>query len=238
MKTPSLAAVLKAAVLAGLLGGLVAAGFHWIFTEPLIDRAVAIEQRSHGSPAASPAEPVVGRPMQKLGLFIGFSLYGGAWGLLFGLLAHAIRPWFAEIRLGQQGVFLALLLGWAIAIFPLLKYPANPPGVGEMETIGTRQQLYLGFVALSLIGTVVALACERVLRHAGRLARLGVIATYAACLAILFLAFPSNPDPVRLPPELVGEFRRLSLIGQLIFWAALGGIFWWRCQQASRTAPA
>ncbi len=238
METKSLATVLKAAVLAGLLGGFVAAGFHWIFTEPLIDRAVEMEQHSHASPAVSPVEPAVSRPVQKLGLFIGFLLYGGAWGLLFGLLAYAIRPWFAEIGYGQQGFILAVLLGWAVAIFPLLKYPANPPGVGELETIGIRQQLFLGFIALSLIGTVVAVAFERRLRRTGRLARAGVMITYAACLAMLFLAFPSNPDPVRLPPGLVGEFRFLSLLGQLVLWTAMGGMFWWLCRRVSRAAPA
>ena len=270
METKSLAAVLKAAVLAGLLGGFVAAGFHWIFTEPLIDRAVEMEQHSHTSPAVSPEEPAVSRPVQKLGLFIGFLLYGGAWGLLFGLLAYAIRPWFteidygkqgfflyggawgllfgllayairpwfAEIDYGKQGLFLAALLGWAVAIFPLLKYPANPPGVGELETIGIRQQLFLGFIALSLIGTVVALAIERRLRRTDRLARAGVMIIYAVCLAMLFLAFPSNPDPVRLPPGLVGEFRFLSLLGQLVLWTAMGGMFWWLCRKVSRAAPA
>ncbi len=238
METQSFAAVLKAAVLAGLLGGFVAAGFHSIFTEPLIDRAVALEQHAHGAPAAAPEVPVVSRPAQKLGLFIGFLLYGSAWGLLFGLLAHAIRPWFADIGYGKQGIFLALLLGWAVAIFPLLKYPASPPGVGELETIDYRQQLFLGFIALSLIGSVVALGLERRLRRANRLARAGVAIAYAAGLAVLFLAFPPNPDPVRLPPGLVGEFRFLSLLGQLILWTAMGGMFWWLCRRVSRAAPA
>lgn len=238
METQSLAVVLKAAVLAGLLGGFVAAGFHWIFTEPLIDRAVEMEQHSHASPAVSPEEPVVSRPMQKLGLFIGFLLYGGAWGLLFGLLAYAIRPWFTEFDYGKQGFFLAVLLGWAVAIFPLLKYPANPPGVGELETIGIRQQLFLGFIALSLIGTVVALAIERRLRRTDRLARAGVMISYAVGLAMLFLAFPSNPDPLRLPPGLVDEFRFLSLLGQWVLWSAMGGMFWWLSRKVSRAAPA
>jgi predicted cobalt transporter CbtA len=238
VETKSLAVVLRAAVVAGLLGGFVTASFHWFFTEPLIDRAVEMEQHSHGSPAVSPVEPAVSRPVQKLGLFIGFLLYGGAWGLLFGLLAYAIRPWFADVGYGQQGVFLAVLLGWAVAIFPLLKYPASPPGVGELETIEYRQQLFLGFIALSMIGTVAALAFERRLRRTGRLARAGVMIIYAAGLAVLFLAFPSNPDPVRLPPGLVGEFRFLSLLGQLLLWTAMGGMFWWLCRKDSRAAPS
>ena len=39
-----------------------------------------------------------------------------------------------------------------MAIFPFLKYPANPPGVGEPESIGYRQTLYVGFIALAVLG--------------------------------------------------------------------------------------
>jgi hypothetical protein len=84
----------------------------------------------------------------------------------------------------------------------------------------------------------VALAIERRLRRTDRLARAGVMISYAVGLAMLFLAFPSNPDPVRLPPELVGEFRFLSLLGQWVLWTAMGGMFWWLCRKVSRAAPA
>ncbi len=235
MQTPSLAEILKAAVLAGLLAGLAAAGFHWIFTEPLIDRAVEIEESSHASAGAAHAEPVVRRPVQKIGLFVGFLLYGGAWGLLFALLLYAIRPWFADM--GRQGFFLSVLLGWAVAIFPWLKYPANPPGVGAAETIGYRQELFLLFIALSLIGTFVALAVERTFRGSGR-ARVVVLVVYLIYLVVIFLAIPFNPDEVRLPAELVREFRILSLLGQLIFWTTMGAAFCWLLGKFSRTVTA
>ena len=45
MVAKSLAEVLKAAVLAGLIAGAVSGGFHWIMTEPLIDRAIEMEQK-------------------------------------------------------------------------------------------------------------------------------------------------------------------------------------------------
>jgi predicted cobalt transporter CbtA len=227
----SLREVLKAAVLAGLLAALAAAGFHWIFTEPLIDRAVAMEEHLHGAAEASAAEPVVSRPVQKLGLFIGFLLYGGAWGILFGLLAYAIRPWLSMAG-GGASFFLALLLGWSVAIFPLLKYPANPPGVGEAETIGYRQELFLLSIALSLIGTLAALAAERSFRHIRR-ARVVVLISYPLYLAVIFVALPSNPDPVQLPLELVREFRALSLAGHVLFWTTLAGAFWWLCGRQS-----
>ncbi|HEY2990659.1 MAG TPA: CbtA family protein [Candidatus Binatia bacterium] len=238
METKSLAEILKAAILAGLIAGFCAAGFHWIFTEPLIDRAIEIEGQRQDA-AATVAEPVVSRPVQKVGLFAGFLIYGAAWGILFGALVYAVRPWFAETAWGKQGFILALLLGWAVAIFPLLKYPANPPGVGEPETIGYRQELFLGFIALSLVGTFAALGAERSVRHSSR-ARAIVLVAYLIYLALIFLALPSNPDAVKLPAALVGEFRLLSLAGQLLFWIAMGGVFGWLCRKFARalTAPA
>jgi predicted cobalt transporter CbtA len=234
VETTSLREVLKAAVLAGLIAGAAAAAFHWFFTEPLIDRAVEIEKHSRASSSVSPDEPVVGRPVQKLGLFVGFLLYGAAWGVLFGLFVHGVRRRFSEMNCGKQGFILALLLGWSVAIFPLLKYPANPPGAGEAETIGYRQELFLIFIALSLAGTVAAFAVERSLPRAGKAARAMVIAAYAAYLALIFFLLPLNPDPVKLPPDLIRDFRALSLVGQFFFWAAMGGTFWRFC----RTPPA
>jgi predicted cobalt transporter CbtA len=235
VETKSIAEVLKAAVLAGLLAGLAAATFHWILTEPVIDRAVELEARSHESSGVAHEEPVVSRPVQKLGLFIGFLLYGIAWGLLFGLLVYAIRPWLTAGG-GGASFFLALLLGWLVAIFPLLKYPANPPGVGEVETIGYRQELFLLLIALSLIGTFAALAAERSFRHIRR-ARVVVLISYLIYLVVIFVALPSSPDPVRLPLELIREFRVLSLAGQLLFWTTMGGGFWWLCRKFSQAIP-
>jgi predicted cobalt transporter CbtA len=130
--------------------------------------------------------------------------------------------------MGRQGIFLSVLLGWAVAIFPLLKYPANPPGVGEAETIGYRQELFLVFIALSLIGTFAALGVERSFRCSSR-ARVVVLVIYLIYLVVIFLTMPFNPDEVRLPAELVREFRILSLLGQLLFWTTMGGAFCWLC---------
>lgn len=226
--------VLKAAFVAGVIAGAVAAIFHWTFTESLIDKAIEIESQLHGHSAASSEEPVVSRPMQKAGLFVGFLLYGGAWGMLFGLLVYPVRPWFAKLDYGRQGFLLALLLGWAVAIFPMLKYPANPPGVGEAETIGYRQGLFLASAALALIGTVVALAVERRLSSRGKSARIAVLAGYVVYLAVIYFALPGNPDPVRVSADLVQSFRALSLVGQLLFWGAMGGSFWWLCRGRSK----
>ena len=224
MELKSLGQILKAALIAGLIAGAVASSFHWAFTEPIIERAIEIENRGH---AGSPEQPVVSRPMQKVGLFAGFVIYGVVLGNFLSLLGYAVRPWYAEMGYGRQMFLLALLLGWVAGVFPFLKYPANPPGVGEAETIGYRQELFVALIVLSLIGTTVAIAIERRLSNGGKSKRAAVIEGYVIYLAVIYFALPENSGPVNLPSELVQAFRALSLLGQLLFWGIMGGSFRW-----------
>jgi predicted cobalt transporter CbtA len=213
--------LLGTAVVAGLLAAFVTAGFHWFFTEPLIDRAVAIEDQSN--PHAE--EPVVSRPMQKFGLFVGLGVYGVAWGILFGVLVYAIAPKVAAGGNIFHPLLLALILGWSVGLFPMLVYPANPPGVGEAATIGYREELFVLLMALSLIGTVGAFIAENSLRRAGRPMPLLILAAYVAYMFCLYRFFPANPDPVKIDIELVRRFRTVSCAGQIVFWTVLGGAF-------------
>jgi hypothetical protein len=50
------------------------------------------------------------------------------------------------------------------------------------------------------------------------------VAVYAVAL---YLAMPANPDPVRMPADLVWTFRAISLAGLVVFWLALGTSFQW-----------
>lgn len=221
--------LLGAALLAGLFAAVITAGFHWLFTEPIIDRAVEIE-----APSADHAEEaVVGRPMQKFGLVVGFLLYGLAWGALLGSLAYALRPQLA-VGKGKEYFLLAVILGWSVALFPLLKYPANPPGVGEAATIGYRQELFLAAIALSLAGMLAALLTRHRLRRAGRRTAGLIVVAYAAYLVVIYALLPQNPDPVKVDGEMVHRFRLLSFAGQVLFWTALGGVFSW----LARAKPA
>jgi len=213
--------LLGTALVAGLLAAFITAGFHSFFTEPLIDRAVAIEAET----SSHSEEPVVSRPTQKFGLFIGLSVYGVAWGILFGVLLYAITPKLADGGNILHPLLLALILGWSVSLFPMLKYPANPPGVGEAATIGYRQELFVLLIALSLIGSVTAFIAENSLRRAGRPMPLLILAAYAAYMVCLYRFFPANPDPVKIDIELVRRFRTVSCAGQIVFWTVLGGAF-------------
>jgi predicted cobalt transporter CbtA len=220
----ALKTVLVSAVVAGLIGGAIASVFHGLFTEPVIDRAIAAEearaaaQPGHHSPGHHSEEPVVSRRGQKIGLVVGLLLYGSIWGLLVGLAIHATRGWTPGAwSLARRGAVLAALLGWAVAIFPFIKYPANPPGVGEPDSIGYRQTLYIGFMALSVLGLALATAIRR--RTGGWLAP-GLF--YVAWALGIYFLMPLNPDPVELSEAIVRPFRALSLAGLVIFWVVLG----------------
>lgn len=152
------------------------------------------------------------------------------------------RAWHAPSWTSAGGGFLlALLTGWSIAVFPFLKYPANPPGVGEPGSIGYRQTLYFGFIGLSAAGTGLAVGVHRLLKRVARWvptgrARLMVaLALYVVYAAGMYLAMPAYPDPVRMPVQLIWTFRAISFAALVLFWVMLGGLFEWLSR--SRDSP-
>ena len=231
-----LGAVLKAAAVAGLAAGLLVAAFHFVVTEPHIDRAIALEEQLHQEEAGHDESPV-SRDVQRGGLVVGFLLYGLTWALLLGLIYHALQRRLPSTDGLKQGLLLALAGYWSVGLLPFLKYPASPPGVGDPETIAYRQGLYLGFLGLSVGATLVALGLGE---YAGRRARSALgrwpatLASLGFLSALVYLAMPSNPDQVQMPADVVASFRTASLLGLSLFWATLGLAFGLLLRRAGR----
>lgn len=227
MRTLPLGTILKAAIIAGLLAGLTVAVFHLVVTEPIIDQAIAMEeQQAHAG--SDHEEPIVSRRTQKGGLVLGYLLYGLTWALPFGVVYQLAQRWLPADSRMNQGLLLAFFAYWSVCLLPFLKYPANPPGVGDPDTIGYRQALYVGFLALSVAAVVLSIGLGRyVTRLQGM--RHGPWIPMGMCLvvfsAVLYLLMPSNPDEVTMPADLVRSFRVLSLIGLTLFWTVLGFLF-------------
>ena len=131
----------------GISGGRPQSGGRRQASSPVRSRQVFIRfcsNRSSSVPSSSknrPASPAgkrckhpssIGRRSAG-GSFSGFVIYGALWGLLFGLVAYCSPDLTACCSgpLRRFGFTLALLVGWSVAMLPFLKYPANPPGVGE-----------------------------------------------------------------------------------------------------------
>jgi predicted cobalt transporter CbtA len=222
----TLGSALKRALVAGLAAALVVSIFHLVFTERVIDQAIGVEAVMNSGHENE--EPVVSREAQKAGLVLGLVLYGAIWALLFGVVYHLTQGWLPASSPWARGLVLASMGYVSVALLPFLKYPANPPGVGDPETISYRQGLYVGLLVLSIAGVWLAVMVARYLRDRGVrdamswLPALGFLVAYAL---IVFSVLPANPDATRVPDDLLSAFRGLSLAGLTLFWAVLGLTF-------------
>ncbi len=164
-------------MLVGIVAGLLSFGFLKVYGEPQVDRAIAFEAQQRRKAAAHKAdghmhmsdqrpmsEPeLVSRSVQAgLGLFVAVLVYSVAFGGLFGL-AYAFAYGRVPAVLSPQTLSIVLAATGFIAIYlvPNLKYPANPPSVGEPETIGVRTALYFAVIAISFGAMSGSIAIRR-----------------------------------------------------------------------------
>lgn len=240
----SLATVLKASLLAGLIAGLLTAGFHFVLTEPTIEAAIGFEEAASIEHAAQgeDEQPVVSREGQRAGLFLGYILYGLAVSLLLGLAYHAGQRWLPGETIGRRAFLFALLAFAAVGLLPALKYPGSPPGVGDPATIGYRQELYLILLGLSILGAVLAVTFGL---HLCRALQAG-IHEWALIFGLaflfgggLFIALPPIVETSEIPPEIIDAFRVRSQMGSVVYWLTFAGIFAWLLRrEASRAESA
>lgn len=219
-----IAAAVRRGLVAGFCAGVLAGLVGLVAGEPSVDAAVALEEPG---PPGPPGEAEVTRPQQKMGLVVGTGLAGAAAGAIFGVAAAwavgRVRgdAWARSLKLGAT-----LLL--AVVVLPALTYPANPPAVGDPETIGTRTTVYLGTVVLGLILAALAWAAGRRLADAGLSAPVGqtVVALGVMAAAALLTAFlPVVDEPPSIPAELLWSFRLGSLAVQTTLIGGTATIF-------------
>ncbi len=233
-----LASYLRRGIAAGLLAGLLAGLFAFFFGEPTVDGAIQIEEAA--AAGQHEEEEVFSRSTQKVGLFFatGFSgvLVGGIFGMVYAYFSGRLASgseWTRSLSLAGA-VFVGAFL------IPFLKYPANPPTVGDPATIGSRTAAYFAMVALSLLVVLGAWYAARRLRERGVAAparQLAVGLGIAVAVGVLFLVLPAGPDPGEFPAGLLWDFRLSSLGTQLVLWAGIGVVFGLRCERANRREP-
>jgi predicted cobalt transporter CbtA len=135
-----------------------------------------------------------------------------------------------------RSLSLATAIFVGAALIPFLKYPANPPTVGDPATIGTRTAAYLAMVGLSLLAILGAWYVSGRLRERGVntpvrqiLVGLGLVVVVTG----LFVGLPATTDPGDFPAGLLWSFRISSLGTQLVLWAGLGVVFGFLCERAN-----
>ncbi|MGX6608321.1 CbtA family protein [Micromonosporaceae bacterium Da 78-11] len=226
-KPLSFGALLLRGLLAGLIAGLLAGVFAYTAGEPKVDAAIAIEQQNAHAAGddGHHDEELVSRDGQKGGLFLATGLYGVAMG---GLLATAYTLLRRRLRTGSDtraalGLAGAALIG--IVLVPFLKYPPNPPAVGDPSTIDQRTISYLAVLVIGLVAVWAAVLAARSQPVEWRQALAGT-AGFLAVVAIGYLLLPTIDEvPDTFPAGLLFTFRVASLGTQVVLWTALGLAF-------------
>jgi predicted cobalt transporter CbtA len=216
-------------MLAGVVAGLlVFALARWI-GKPQVERAIAFETSMDQAKGEAPEPEIVSRKIQNtLGLLTATVVDGTAVGGLFALVfafAYGRMPVTSPRSLSAVFAGLGFV---AIAVIPALKYPANPPSVGNPETIGVRTAFLL--IIISVVAMLLAVQIER--RFHSRLGVWNALLIAAAFFVIAIATtshFLPNFDevPVGFPVTLMWKFRVAALEMQLLLWSILGFFFGW-----------
>ncbi|MDQ6728527.1 MAG: CbtA family protein [Actinomycetota bacterium] len=230
---PTIRRLLKQGVLAGIAGGAALAVVLRLIGEGPIGRAVALE--------GSTGNDMFSRGTQQIGGMLSAVVYGAALGALFTIAFAAVRHQLRATDDWRAAVALAAAGFSAVFLLPFLKYPANPPGVGEPDTITRRTVLYLIAVGWSLVATWGGWRAWRALVARGWAAYKAVPATlltWVALAAVGLAVLPANSDPVNVPATLIWQFRLATLAGSATFWSVVGLTFGWLRMRDTAAAGA
>lgn len=230
-------------MLVGIVAGLLSFAFLKVVGEPQVDRAIAFEARMDAAkdkadetlakgmamPTHDHEVELVSRPVQAgLGLLTGVAVYSVAFGGLFAL-AFALVYGRAG-GLGPRGTSAVLAVVGFVTLYgvPNLKYPANPPAVGDADSIGLRTGLYFGMILISLVGMVASgkLRLSVIERWGGWNAALIAGAFYIVAMVATALLLPGIDEvPEQFPASVLWQFRVASFGAQAIMWGSLGLLF-------------
>lgn len=226
MRTLSfLAIVIGAGLVAGLIHGLV----NIVIVEPYLDNAIGIENQRMFASGEAKDTPEFWKKFadyriwQKQGSMIGGVMLGVATGALFGLAFAYSRHVLPTQNDITKALVLAAIMWVTIFFIPFLKYPANPPTVGDPNTIVLRTSLYIAFVTLSGFGALGFSRLYKKMYNKRFLAFLG----YAGFIGVIFVIMPQNPDKITTSMDLVNGFRLVSAITMTIYWIANAIILGW-----------
>ena len=226
-------------LISGGLAGLVHGTINFAIVEPYLDQAIGLENESLFASGEAEdtlefwAEYESYRIWQKSGQVLAGVILGLAMGSLFGIVFALSRNSLPGKNIVTKAIFLSGLMWFTLYLIPFLKYPANPPTVGEADTVVLRMILYVSFIIISGIGVI---AFYKLLTKLNKNKKYFALIGYAGLMAIAYIVMPDNPDEITAPMNLVNEFRFVSVLGVSSFWGSVGiilGLFWKKFDKTS-----
>jgi len=209
----------------GVIAGIILALLNLGIVEPTIDKAIALEVQKQISSGenVNMSELIDYRYWQKAGAFAGGAIYGAGLASLFGVIFVFARNKLPGKNNKQKAIFLAGIMWFVLFLMVALKYPANPPAVGDPETIYYREILYVAYIMISGFAALgMAVIWIRINMNSKRII---IPLIYAAIMVTAFVLMPSNPDKIEISMDLIQTFRILSAITIGVFWGILGITF-------------
>lgn len=187
---------------AGAVGGAAGALFVRFVTETQIGFALQFEDAT--GIGAGPGEAAeFSRSTQHWGGMAATLLYGIVLGLILGLAVAALHHRIASRHEFGRAARIATGAFVALVVIPGLKYPPNPPTVGDPDSIAQRTSNYLLLVGASIVVVFVAFFAwqwftERGSEGAFRFLAVGGGLTLA--VVALYAIWPPSPDAIN-PPD-------------------------------------
>jgi len=231
----------------GVIAGIVLGLINQAVVEPFIDRAISIETQQHIARGESidTAQQSQYRIWQKGGEVVAAAMYGISLSALFGIVFVYSRRSLPGFTNKKKALFLAAVMFFVIFLIPALKYPANPPAVGNPSTIYYREMLYVGFIAVSGFSALALAFSYRRLQiyFPEKPIWLIVPLIYTVIMISAYIVFPPNPDKATIPTDLIISFRVASISTIGIFWGVLGiivGVLWdkFKLHETNKIAPS
>ena len=229
MKSGTLIAIV---LVSGAIAGLIHGGVNLVIVEPYLDDAIAIENRNmfeSGEEEDTPefwVEYNSFRVWQKGGQVLAGVILGTSVGALFGIVYALSRNSLPGSHDVKKALVLAGIMWLVVFFIPFLKYPANPPTVGDGDTVVLRGALFLAFTAISGFSAVGFYQLSK--KFQGKKKLISAIGYGIFISAVAFL-MPDNPDEITAPMQLVDGFRVMSVLGVSAFWITIPlvlGLLW------------
>ena len=142
-------------LLSGCFAGTIYGALNLAIVEPYLDDAINIENQkmfTAGEANDTPkfwVEYYEYRSWQKGGEVLAGAILGTSIGALFGIVYALSKNSLPSRNNIGKTLILAGLMWFTLFVIPFLKYPANPPTVGDGDTVVLRGILYLSFIAIS-----------------------------------------------------------------------------------------
>ena len=231
-------------IMSGAFAGLIHGTVNFAIVEPYLDQAIGIENQNlfESGEEEDTSEFWVEyegyRVWQKSGQILAGVILGISIGSLFGIVFALSRHSLLGNNDVKKAIMLSGIMWFTLYLIPFLKYPANPPTVGDSETVVLRAILYLSFIAISGFGVVGFYKLSKKFQNNKKLVSL---IGYAVFISVVFFVMPENPDEITAPMNLVNEFRLMSVLGVTSFWVSIGiifGFFWNRLSPHKETTSS